>query len=414
MVRLFEYEGKNLLEKSKIPIPKGFFVKTHAQARDVAAKLNVPVVVKAQVLAGRRGRVGGIRFADTPSEAAEMAKEVLKLEIAGKKVQRILVEEKLDILKEYYTGITADDSIKSPRVFFSTEGGVEIEEIAEKHPEKIVSMPVDILEGVRDYQIRNLVRKLEDDGKNIMGLSNIVLALYNRVYRGYDARAAEINPIVLTRDGKFFAADARIDLDEEALFRHRDIEIKPIGRERPPERTEIAWYELESKDYRGTWFYIQFVPEQKLAEEGGYIGFHCVGGGGSMISMDALVREGLKLANYCDTSGNPPASKVYRAAKVVLSQPNIDGYCFITCMANQPLDITARGIVKAVREIEPKYPLLIRNAGNKEEEAHKIIRDLTSDLPCKIELYGREVDEVFCAKRMKELVTEFRKAVDKS
>jgi succinyl-CoA synthetase beta subunit len=406
MVNLYEYEGKRLFRANNIPVPAGEFAKTPEEAEEIAKKLGRPIAAKAQVLTGGRGKAGGIKFAERPDEVARTVEELMKIQIKGQKVHGVLIEEKLNIAKEYYAGIIVDDAIKAPVLLFSTYGGMEIENIAEKYPEKIVSIPIKVLEGMRIYHIRNLVRKLEKGSKEMMKTAQVIFGLYE-AYRHCDATLMEINPLALTEEGKIVAADARVQIDYSALARHAELDIRDIERHRTTERSLRAWYEANSDDYRGTWYYMQLIPEDVLAKEYGYIGFHAVGGGESMLSMDALNRVGLKIANYCDTSGSPPASKIYRASKIILSQPNIEGYFFISCIASQPLDITARGLVKALIEIRPKFPVLVRIAGNREKEAHEILR-LSAGLLRRVEIYGREVDEDFCARRMKELVQEFR------
>lgn len=409
MVNLYEYQGKRLLGAKGIPIPKGDFAETLEEVDEIARKLAKPLVVKAQVLTGGRGKAGGIRFAEKPEEVARIAEELMKIEIKGKKAHGVLIEEKLNIVKEYYAGIVIDDVMRAPVILFSTYGGIEIEDVALKHPEAIASIPINILENIKVHQTRNLVRKLEKDPKKMMNIAQVIFTLYE-TYKRCDATVMEINPLALTEEGKIVVADARVSIDDSATARQVELDINGVKRQRAMERSVRAWHEANKGDYRGTWYYIQLVPEEVLSRERGYIGFHSVGGGESMLSMDALSKVGLKIANYCDTSGSPPASKIYRASKIILSQPNIEGYFFISCIASQPLNVTARGLAKALIEIRPNFPVLLRIAGNREKDAHEILRRFVGRLLRRVEIYGREVDEDFCAKRMKELVDESKGA----
>ena len=414
LVRLFEYQGKELLKKAGIAVPEGGVASTPLEAMEVAEKIGKPVVVKAQIWATGRFKAGGIKFAENPEATKKVAEELLGAEIKGFKVDKVLVEERLDIDREFYVGIIVDDSckVKAPVLIFSTEGGVDIEEVAKKSPEKIARMNVDVLRGIRTYDTYNLVLMLGMPNALLEPMGKAICGLY-KVFRMYDARAAEINPLVLTKDEKIYAADCRITIDDSSVTRHPNFGIEvPRDMARPPTELEkIAW-KIEEGDYRGTSYFMQLVTEVK---EPGYIGFHGIGGGGTMKAAASLLRSGLKLANYADTSGNPTASKVYRIVKVILSQPRIEGYILAgATMASQEQWHHAHGVVKALREDlkdKPGFPVIILIAGNKEEESHEIVREGLKDLPIRLEVYGREyVNKTdFIAERMKVLVEEYRK-----
>jgi succinyl-CoA synthetase beta subunit len=221
-------------------------------------------------------------------------------------------------------------------------------------------------------------------------LVKVISGLY-QAFQKYDARVAEINPLVFTKDGRIYAADCRFTLDDNALFRHPEFGIKvPRDMDREPtELEEIAW-QIEETDYRGTGYFTQLVPEVK---EEGYVGFHGIGGGAAMLAASALLTRGLKIADYADTSGDPPASKVYKVIKCILALP-VDGYVLMgSVLANQEQWHHAHAIVKALREElkdRPGFPVLLLVAGNKENESHQIIRDGLKDLPIRWELYGRD------------------------
>jgi len=412
MARLYEYQGKRLLDEAGVPVPKGKVAYIPEEARTIAEEIGGAVVVKAQVWATGRLKAGGIRFADNPEEAEEMARALISSEVKGLKVERVLVEEMLDIDKEYYAGVIVDNSfeIKAPIVMFSTEGGVDIEETAEKHPEKIARKVVDVFEGLEISDARDLPSSLKVSRELTNPISEIIVGLY-RVFRKYGASSAEINPLVLTRAGRIMAADCRISIDDSSIPLHPELGVE-VAREsvKPPtELDRIAW-KVEEKDYRGVFYFMQLEHEMK---EGG-VGYHGIGGGGSLVGADALVRAGLKVANFADTSGNPTASKVYRCAKITLSQPGIEGYLLGGfCIASQEQWHHAHGLVKALREEladKPGFPVVLVIAGNKEKETIRILEEGLEDLPIRLEIYGREyIDKSdYIAERMKVLIEEYK------
>ena len=411
MARLFEYQGKELLKKAKVPIPPGEVATTPQEARKIAEKIGKPVAIKSQIWAGGRGKAGGIQFAQTPDEAEKVAGKLLGSEIRNLTVEKVLVEEKLDIDREFYAGVIIDASreVRAPVVMFSTEGGVDIEEVPS---EKIAQMNVDVLRGLRFYDALNLAVKLKVETQLLPAIAQAILGLYE-TFKGYNCRTAEINPLVLTKDGKIYAADCRMAIDDSSVFRHPELGID-VAREAstpPTELDEIAW-QIEEGDLRGTCYIAQMIPEIK---ELGVVGYHGIGGGGAILGVDALNRQGLKIANYADTSGNPTAAKVYRAAKVILSQAGIEGYMlggFI--VANQEQWHHAHGVVKALREElmdKPGFPVVLLLCGNKEKESLEILREGTKDLPARVEIYGSEkvYETEFLAERMKALIMEYRK-----
>jgi succinyl-CoA synthetase beta subunit len=405
MARLFEYQSKQLLENGGIPVPEGGVARTPEEAREIAERLDRPVVLKIQVWVTGRAGIGGIQFAQTPREAEAHARDLLGKQVKSFVVERILVEEKLDIFAEYFAGLVIDDAQKAPLLVFSSVGGTGIEEIARTHPEKIAKMPVDILGGLKEFQVRNLIRRTGIQGKRLLRISSVLTKFY-RVARSYDARSAEMNPLVETRDGKIYAADCHFTVDDYAVFRHPDLGIE-VAREfdRPPTELETIAYRVEEKDYRGTFYFLQMTEE--ISPDQKAIGFNGAGGGGSMMSMDAVLSRGFTLANYCDTSGNPAASKVYRAAKVILSQPNIKGYFASgSGVASQEQFHSARGLVKAFYEERMDIPAVIRLGGNYEEKAMEILAQYLKDIPGIVEGYGRDDSPEFCARRMDELIED--------
>jgi succinyl-CoA synthetase beta subunit len=396
MARLHEYQGKTLLRQFKIPVPQGRVASTPDEARAIAEELGGSVMVKAQAWVTGRASIGGIKKAATPAEAAAAAEAMLGMKVKGFTVEQVLIEEQLEIAREFYAGVIVDDREQAPLVMFSSVGGTGIEEIAAAHPDKVASTHVDIASGLQGYQARNLVRKTGIGGKLQGDLSAMLVALYD-VARAYEARAAEINPLVQTADGKLYAADCRVTVDDYAVFRHKDLGIE-IAREydRPPTALEKIAYAVEANDYRGTFYFIQMADD--FAKGEGYVGFHGAGGGGSMMSMDAVLRQGYRLATFVDTSGNPPASKVYRAARIVLAVGPIDGYFGSgSGVASQEQFHSARGFVKAFLEAHLAIPVVIRLGGNAEDKAVEILERLNGRIPAPVEGYKKDDSPEFCA-----------------
>lgn len=416
MARIYEYQGKEILRKVGIPVPAGKHAATPEEAKKITQEIGKPVVIKAQIWATGRFKAGGIKFAKTPKEAEKVSQELIGSTIKGLPVDNVLVEEQLDIEREFYTGVIVSNSykVKGPVLVFSTEGGVGVEEVAARNPEKVATSNIDYLKGVGPEEVNQLLSKPSFNGglspKLSAELCGIICSLY-RAFKEYDARAAEINPLILTKDQKIYAADCRFTLDDNSVFRHPEFQIKvPRDMERPPTKLEeIAWT-IEEDDYRGTGYFTQMLPE---IEGRGWLGFHGIGGGGAMLGASAFIARGFKIANYADTSGDPTASKIYRVIKAIFSQP-IDGYVLMgACLANQEQWHHAHALVKALRE-EAKnrqgFPVVILLAGNKEQEAHEIIRKGLEDVPLRWELYGRDYiyDTDFIADRVETLVKQYQ------
>jgi succinyl-CoA synthetase beta subunit len=407
MARLHEFQGKQLLAAAKIPIPAGGPATSPQEARAIAEACGCPVVVKAQVWVTGRAGLGLIRYADTPMAAETIAAEILGTSHGGFEITAVLVESRLEIEREFYAGVVIDDGLQAPVLIFSAVGGTGIEDIALEHPTALAKMPIDILGGFYDYQARNLIRPTGIRGKLQLQIGAILPRLVGLAQK-YDARAAEINPLVLTKDGQLVAADCRITIDDYATYRHPDLGID-VAREfdRPPTRLEkIAW-EVEKNDYRGTFYFIQMHENFNRGEK--VIGFHGAGGGGSMMSMDAVLNRGYSLANFVDTSGNPPASKVYRAARIILAQGAIDGYFASgSGVASQEQFHSARGLVKAFMEAPLTVPAVLRLGGNTEDLAIAILERAQPDIPAPIEAYGKNDSPEDCARHLDRLIHAFQ------
>jgi succinyl-CoA synthetase beta subunit len=415
MPKLLEYQGKELLKSCGIAVPEGGIAVTPIEARQIAETLCKTVAIKAQVGVTGRFAAGGIKFASSAEEAERVTRELFSKEIKNLKVDKVLVEEKLPVKQEFYASVVVNDSwkVKGPVLMFSTKGGSGIEEIAAEFPQTVTSLNVNILDGLSVDNVEKLIASLGVPPPLLEKLRRLVVSLYE-VFRKCSARSVEINPVVLTEDDRICAADCHIIIDEASVFKHPELEIaypRDIGRA-PTELEQLAW-EVEKKDYRGIGYFAQMA--QNFGPGEGVVGFHGIGGGGAMLGADALIRHGLRLADYADTSGNPTASKVYRIVKLIFAQPNIDGYVLMgACIANQEQWHHAHALLRALREelvSRPDFPVIILIAGNKEEESLEILRNGLKGLPAKIEIYGRDyvynVD--YIAQRMKTLVQEYRR-----
>ncbi|MBI4574540.1 MAG: acetate--CoA ligase family protein [candidate division NC10 bacterium] len=401
MARLYEYQGKELLRGMGIPVPRGRAVRDPIQAAKIAQEIGLPVAIKAQVLAGRRGKSGGIRFATTLEEVRMAARALFREPLHGIPVEAILVEERLEIRREIYLAVTADPSRRQPVVLVSLTGGVDIEETAAQDPRQVLRTPVNIREGLLDHAARNILRKTPGaTSADILSLAPVLCSLY-RTYRQFDCKLVEINPVALTSAGPV-AADARVDIDDDAIWRHPELGLRMTEETgRPPTPLEVIAGTIDVGDHRGTAHFVQLDPDGSVARELGKIpvAFDCVGTGASLTTMDELVPLGYYPVNFADTSGNPSASKMYRITKVILAQPQIQGYLFISCISSQQLDNTARGIVAALKEVfpatggQPNIPMLFAFRGAYDEEAVQVFRDHGIAASPWVELLGREVDE---------------------
>jgi succinyl-CoA synthetase beta subunit len=419
MARLYEYQGKEVLSKIGIPVPKGRSAASPSEAKKIAEEIDKPCVVKAQVWATGRFKAGGIKFAKSPAEAEEAARALIGAEIKGLKVEKVLIEEQLDVEREFYVGVIVSNSykIKGPVLIFSSEGGSSIEEVSARNPERIGRLNVDYLRGVGLEEAKTLVSQVSFDGTPVSkelkeALSQTVVQVY-KAFKDYDARSLEINPLILTRSKVILAADCHVTIDDNSVFRHPELGIAlPRDMERPPTELEKKAWKIEEGDYRGTGYFSQMTPK---VEGEGWLGFHGIGGGGAMLGASAFVARGFKIANYADTSGDPPASKIYSVIRCILEQP-IDGYVLMgACLANQEQWHHAHALVKVFKEEakkRPGFPVIMLIGGNKEKETHEIIREGFKNLPLRWELYGREYiyDTDFIANRVEALVKEYQKA----
>ncbi len=402
MSKIVEFKGKRLLRDKGFNVPEGVLIRSTGECREAYKKIGSGVL-KAQVLTTGRAGKGLIKFPADEKELEKFTKELLGREVEGIPVEVLLYEEKLKIIKELYAGVVVDKVAAAPVLVFSSIGGSGIEEIVEKYPDSVFRYVIDP-DNLPDVSVlRDKIRRAGIEREYLDILAEEIAKLV-KASIDMEAENLEINPLVILEDGTVAAADCHLTVDDYAVFRHPEFGIE-IARElgHPPTHLEkIAW-NVEKNDYRGTFYFIQL--EQDFSRGQKYVGFHGAGGGGSMMSMDALAKAGYKPANFCDTSGNPPASKIYRAARIILAQENIDGYFGSgSGVASQEQFHGARGIVKALREVDPGFPVVVRLGGNGEDEAVRILEGYTSDLDTPVKCFGKDTSVSECVQVFDTLV----------
>ncbi|MFZ5880180.1 MAG: ADP-forming succinate--CoA ligase subunit beta [Chloroflexota bacterium] len=353
-MKLHEYQSKQIFSRFGIPIPKGRVAATASEARQIAEELGGRVVIKSQVLVGGRGKAGGVKLAKDPQEAEQLATQILGMEIKGLPVRKVLVDEAAAIDQEIYFAITNDRAARKPVIMASAAGGVDIEEVAATHPEKIIKVHIDPLLGLRDYQARDIAAAMDLPREYWRDFGAIATNLW-KVYSGTDATLAEINPLVITKDRRMVALDGKMMIDDNALFRHSDLsEMRDIDEEAPAE-TEARKYGLS------------FI---KLD---GNIGCMVNGAGLAMTSMDIVKLFGGEPANFLDIGGGAGAEKVAAAMRIILSDPNVKAVLFNIFGGITRCDEVAKGILAAMAEVKPKVPMVVRLVGTNAEEGRQLL-----------------------------------------
>lgn len=402
MARLHEYQGKSLLNEAGIAVPRGCVARSVTQAKEIADSLGGRVVLKAQAWVTGRAALGGIHFADSPDQAVEHAQQLLAMRFGNFPVSEVLIEEAIEIASELFVSLSIDDAAMAPVLLLDVHGGSGIEERADS----VARLAVDVKTGVNRDEVAHVVSTASIDPDLREAVVDAIVAAVGLAKR-IEARSLEINPLVTTLDGRVMAADCRITIDDYAVFRHPELGIE-IAREldHPPTQLERIAHDLEQADHRGTFYFAQ-LPTDGAEQSKGLIGFHGAGGGGSMMSMDAATKAGFTLANFCDTSGNPSAAKVYRAARIILEQPGIVGYFGSgSGVASQEQYHSAYGLAKAFIEMNISIPAVIRLGGNSEDRAVDVLQRACADLPAPVEGYKKDDTPAFCADRFATLVAQ--------
>jgi succinyl-CoA synthetase beta subunit len=362
-LNLHEYQSKSRFAEFGIPIPQGKIAGTPDEAFEIAEELGGPVVVKSQVLVGGRGKAGGIKLARTPEEAREQAANILGMDIKGHTVRKVLIDEAADIAQEIYLGITNDRAAGKPLLMASSEGGVEIEEVARTNPTAIIREHIDLLLGLRSYQITAVASGMNLPRVHWRSFARIAQGLYN-CYIHSDAQLAEINPLVITAGGDLLAVDGKMSIDDSALYRHKDLaEIRDTDAEP----------EAETRAREAGISYVKL---------NGQIGCMVNGAGLAMTTMDMTKLYGgdeIGPANFLDIGGGAKADRVTAALRIILSDTNVKAVLLNIFGGITRCDEVARGVIEAYNEVKPDVPMIIRLQGTNAKEGLEIIDSV--DIP---------------------------------
>jgi len=355
-MKLLEYASKEIFKKYGIPVAPFKVARTVDEVKEVVNELRFPIVIKAQVPVGGRGKAGGIKLAQNENEAIENAKRILGMEIKGVPVKKVLVSEAVDIKEEYYMGIVLDRRERKSVVMVSKEGGVDIEEVAREKPESIHKLQIDPFMGLKSYKARELAFRLFADKELAKRFSSIIMKLYE-AYVATEAQLAEINPLALDQEGNLWAVDAKIIVDDNALFRHKEIEaMRDLDYEDKKE--------LEAKS--GDLSYVKLDGE---------IGC-CVNGAGlAMATMDLIKKRGGEPANFLDIGGSSSPEKVRKAVEIILSDKNVKTIFFNIFGGITRCDDVANGLIEVFKGMKIELPIVIRLTGTNEEIARKILEE---------------------------------------
>jgi succinyl-CoA synthetase beta subunit len=354
-MKLHEYQSKQIFKRYGIPIPKGRVAGTAGEVKQIAEEFGTNVVVKSQVLVGGRGKAGGIRLVKSPKEAHDAATAILGMEIKGLPVRRVLVDEAVSIVKEFYIGIANDRIKQMPVLMASGSGGMDIEEVAAKTPEKITKVYIDPILGLKEFQLRDAAIGIDLPRQFWKQFNEIGLALW-KVYQDCDTTLVEINPMVIAADNKLMALDAKIIIDDNALFRHPDLaELRDLDVEEPSE--------IEARKFEVTFIKMQ-----------GNIGCMVNGAGLAMATMDILNLYGGEASNFLDIGGGASAEKVAASLRIILSDPKVKAILINVFGGITRCDVVAKGIISAASEVDVKVPVVIRLVGTNEEEGRQLLK----------------------------------------
>ncbi len=373
-MRFFEYEAKEVVRRGGIPTSRGGFAGTADEARQRAEEVAGPVVIKSQVLTGGRMKAGGVKFADTPQHAAAAAETVLALEINGLRPRGVLVDERVSVAHEYYAAVVWDGIRKRPVMLFSDMGGIDIEEVAEAHPDHVGRGQFSTIHPLSDFRAKEVIASVGVTGSALNRLVPILTRLA-RLFSDCDMTLAEINPLAQLQDGSFLAVDAHMEMENEARPRQRALLTElGVGDEETRQAREATDFELageavDASSHRGV--------AGNVTEFDGDLGLVIGAGGGSLTLFDAVRAHGGRPANYCEIGGNPSVEKACGLAKLVLGKPGVDKIAvMMSIVSNTRVDIVARGVIKACLELgqDPAEKIAIfRIPGAWEEEGFKIL-----------------------------------------
>ncbi len=373
-MRFYEYEAREIVKRAGIPVTDYGFTTDAAEARSIAERIGGPVVIKSQVLTGGRMKAGGVQFADTPEEAERHAADVLALEINGHRPRGVLVDPKASVKQELYAGVVWDGIRKQPVMLFSDMGGIDIEEVAEQHPDHVGRGHFSTILPLSDFQAKQVIASVGITGSRLNRLVPIVRRLA-QLFVERDLTLAEINPLGELQDGSFVALDAHMDMENEARPRQKAL-LHELGvgdeetrQAREPTPFELAGEAVDAMDHRGV--------AGNVTEFDGDLGLVIGAGGGSLTLFDAVRAHGGRPANYCEIGGNPSVRKAAGLARLVLEKPGVDKIAvMMSIVSNTRVDIVARGVIKACLDLgyDPAEKISIfRIPGAWEEEGFKIL-----------------------------------------
>ena len=394
-MRLYEFEGKELFENFKIPVGERHLARTPDEVYKIVSDLKYPVVIKSQVLTGGRGKAGGIKTASGANEARTNAEQCFNLTIKGFPVESVLIEPKLDITQEYYIGVTLDRANYKVVVIASGEGGVDIEETAANHPEKIVRKSLSIEEELFTFDALTIAKKIGIPASLLKEGAAIIVNLYN-MFRKYDAKLVEINPLVLTADGKLIAADSRVSLDDDAVFRHP--ELKEMG--------------IETRHEEG-----EMTPREQLATEWGIpyldldgnIGMFPGGAGFGIMGNDFIHYYGGRPANFMDSGGGPSPERIAKMLVLLDENPNVKVIFGARFGGISRCDDFAKGVLMFLNDHGLSKPMVMRMTGNMWQEGVRIFeeaKEANPELFKHIEAHGIETPIEEISKRAVELANQ--------
>ncbi|MBI5182817.1 MAG: ADP-forming succinate--CoA ligase subunit beta [Nitrospinae bacterium] len=362
-MKIHEYQAKEIFKRYGVPVPKGGMACTLAEVRRIAEDISGPVVVKAQIHAGGRGKGGGVRLVNSPSEAEEIAEKMIGMKLVthqtgpeGREVKKVMIEEKMEIDRELYIGIVIDRAKSRPVIMVSEEGGVEIEEVATRRPEKILKETVDPAVGVMPFQTMRLAFGLNLDKAIIKDASSFITRLYH-LFKGEDCSLAEVNPLVITSDKRIVALDAKINFDDNAMYRHKDnMKLRDLNEEDP--------LEIEASKYNLNYIKLD-----------GNIGCMVNGAGLAMATMDIIKLAGGEPANFLDVGGGADSEMVENAFKILISDKNVKAVFINIFGGILRCDVLATGVVEAVKKMEVNIPVIVRLEGTNMEKGSEILRE---------------------------------------
>ncbi|RKX25593.1 MAG: ADP-forming succinate--CoA ligase subunit beta [Candidatus Zixiibacteriota bacterium] len=394
-MRLYEFEGKQLFKKFKIPVPDSRLASTPDEVFAAVTDLGGSVAVKSQVLTGGRGKAGGIKLADGANEARTVAEELFKLKIKGFPVERVLIEPKLDIKQEYYIGVTLDRANYTLVVIASGEGGVDIEETAAKHPEKIIKKQLRVDQDMFSFDAIEIAKKIGIPGDLLKNAAPIIVNLYN-MFRKYDAKLVEINPLVLTSDNQLIAADARVSLDDDAVFRHSD--LKEMGIEMRHEEGEMTPREQQATEWG--------IPYLDLD---GNIGMFPGGAGFGIMGNDFIHYYGGKPANFMDSGGGPSPERIAKMLVLLDENPKVEVIFGARFGGISRCDDFAKGVIMFLKDHGLSKPMVMRMTGNMWQEGVRMFTEAKEENPelfKLVEAHGIETPIEEISKRAVELAQQ--------